>query len=96
MSRNTIYHDQRLVLVTGNDHILGEFIQLYDNDLISETPEGEGLIFDWSQGFGTSTNYTGNPVINDETRIWSAVTDYIAEHNPKQYLMTGLQTISLN
>ena len=77
MSRKTIYQDQRLVLVTGHDHMLGDFIQLYDNDLISETPEGEGLIFDWSQGFGVEINYTG---INLELKPLDICLKYIEEN----------------
>lgn len=59
MSRETYYQDQRLSLVGGHDHMLGDFLQLYDYDMQTITPEGEGLIFDWSQGFGTDINLTG-------------------------------------
>lgn len=47
------------MFVAGHDHMLGDFFQLYDNELRNETPEGEGLVFEWSQGFGIETNYTG-------------------------------------
>ena len=96
MSRITNYQDNKLTVVSGLDHVLGKFIQMYDRDMEEETPEGEGLVLDWSEGFGTSTNYTGNPVTNDETSIWSAVSEYIVERNPRQCLVTGLQTMSLN
>lgn len=39
--------------------MLGEFIQLYDMDMMNETPEGEGLVFEWSRGFGIETDFTG-------------------------------------
>jgi hypothetical protein len=59
MSRKTIYQDSKLTLVAGNDHMLGNFLQLFNKELQDETPEGEGLIFDWSQKFGVEINYTG-------------------------------------
>lgn len=60
MSRTTFYQDQRLTLVGGTDHVLGTFLQLFDNEMIDETPEGEGLIYGWSKRFGTDINLTGN------------------------------------
>jgi len=59
MSRITLHQDNRFHLVTGEDHMLGSFIQLYDKDMLNETPEGEGLILDWSQVFGFEVNLTG-------------------------------------
>lgn len=64
MSRNTLHKDERFELVEGVDHMLGAFIQLFDKQMESETPEGEGLILDWSQGFGYERNYTGVLGIN--------------------------------
>jgi len=59
MSRKVVYQDKRLTMVTGIDHMLGKFIQLYDNEV--ETSEGEGLVLDWSQGFKFERNFTGIP-----------------------------------
>jgi len=59
MSRKVEYNDDRITLVSGFDHMLGKFIQLYDNTI--ETSEGEGLILDWSKGFGFERNLTGIP-----------------------------------
>lgn len=59
MSRKVIYQDERLTAVEGDDHVLGKFIQLYDIDKEEDTPEGEGIIFDWSEKFGVSINLTG-------------------------------------
>ena len=59
MSRITLHQDNRFHLVTGEDHMLGSFIQLYDKDMLNETPEGEGLILDWSTLFGFEVNLTG-------------------------------------
>ena len=61
MSRTTFYRDNRLVAVKGNDHMLGRFIQVYDKEMESVTPEGEGIVLDWSQGFGMERNLTGLP-----------------------------------
>lgn len=69
MSRNTLYMDQRLTLVGGTDHMLGNFIQLFDKNLANETPEGEGLVLDWSQGFGMEVNLTGHPSTEDPMGI---------------------------
>lgn len=64
VSRNTLYKDNRFHLVTGEDHAIGSFVQLFDNEMINETPEGEGLVLDWDQMFGMETNYTGVTGIN--------------------------------
>ena len=64
MSRRTIHRDERFHLVEGEDHVLGAFIQLFDNEMINETPEGEGLVLDWSKMFGMERNYTGVTGIN--------------------------------
>jgi len=61
MSRITFYQDSRLTAVKGQDHMLGSFLQLYDKDLQNETPEGEGLVYDWNEFFGTEVNFTGEP-----------------------------------
>ena len=64
MSRNTLHRDKRFHLVEGEDHVLGSFIQLFDKDMQDETPEGEGLVLDWSKMFGMERNYTGVTGIN--------------------------------
>jgi hypothetical protein len=74
MSRNTLYHDARFTLVGGKDHMLGNFIQLFDKQMEAETPEGEGLVLDWSQGFGMEINLTGHPSTEDPMGI---ALDYI-------------------
>lgn len=61
MSRNTIYEDDKILLVEGKDDISGKFLQMFDRDMENETPEGEGLILDWSEVFGLTINYTGFP-----------------------------------
>jgi hypothetical protein len=58
--------------------MLGVFLQLFDKEMVSETPEGEGLVFDWSQGFGIETNFTGIP--NSETPD-KIVKQYILENS---------------
>jgi hypothetical protein len=64
MSRKTLHQDERFHLVEGDDHVLGAFIQLFDKEMETETPEGEGLVLDWSKMFGYERNYTGVQGIN--------------------------------
>ncbi len=61
MSRIVEYQDERLTLVKGDDHVVGKFLQLFDKSMENETPEGEGLVLDWSELFGLDVNYTGIP-----------------------------------
>jgi hypothetical protein len=61
MSRKTMYSDSRLTVITGDDHALGLFYQVFDKQMVDETPEQEGLVLDWSQLFGFETNLTGLP-----------------------------------
>jgi hypothetical protein len=61
MSRKVIHQDERLTVVSGIDHMLGAFYQIFDKEMQYETEEGEGLVYDWSQGFGTEVNLTGHP-----------------------------------
>lgn len=61
MSRKTIYQDARFTVVGGEDHAVGKFLQVFDKEMEHETPEGEGLILDWSELFGMERNLTGEP-----------------------------------
>jgi len=63
MSRETIYKDEKLTVVSGVDHALGVFLQIYDKDMENETPEGEGLVYDYSEFFGVEVNHTDIPSI---------------------------------
>lgn len=78
MSRKTLYKDERLTLVGGLDHALGDFLQLFDKELMHETPEGEGLVFDWSTGFGTEVNFTGISINTGKKPIEICI-EYIEE-----------------
>lgn len=79
MSRITFYQDSRLTAVQGVDHMLGKFYQLFDKEMEYETPEGEGLVLDWSQGFGYEINLTGEPDSKDPMDIILA---YIKNNMP--------------
>lgn len=59
MSRITVYYDGKITVVTGDDHAVGKFFQIFDEDMVYETPEGEGLVFDWSEMFKIKINLTG-------------------------------------
>ena len=61
MSRNTIYEDDKILLIDGEDEISGKFVMMFDRDLEYESLDGEGLIMDWSEVFGYKINYTGYP-----------------------------------
>jgi hypothetical protein len=80
MSRHTIYWDERFSVVAGTDHVLGLFVQLFDKEMEQETPEGEGLMFDWSQGFGVERNLTGIPGENPV----EIVNQYILERKTRK------------
>jgi hypothetical protein len=54
--RNTIYDDDRFTIITGEDHMCGHFIQIYDTEAEDDCPSGEGIILEWSSLFGYQTN----------------------------------------
>jgi hypothetical protein len=78
MSRKTLIQTDRLTLVGGMDHMLGKFLQLYDKDLEHETPEGEGLVFDWSERMGIETNFTGE---SNKESPETIITNYFNNNN---------------
>lgn len=83
MSRITTYKDKRLTIVEGQDNILGAFLQLFDNELQDETPEGEGLVLDYSAFLGFERNLTGIP---NEKGLREIVREYLQEHgDPEVY-----------
>ena len=75
MSRIVFYRDDRITVVTGVDHMLGLFFQLYDKTMQNETSEGEGIILDWSKNFGYDTNLTGIP---NSDNVLDVINEYIA------------------
>ena len=84
MSRKTVYQDKRLTVVTGDDHALGKFFQIFDKELQDETPEGEGLVLDWSELFGFETNCTG---ISKNVGVEALVAQYIMEHGEDKTIL---------
>jgi hypothetical protein len=77
MSRLTIYKDDRITVITGVDHAIGKFFQIFDKEMENETPEGEGVVYEWSELFGVETNYTGFPSTLEPQTIMDK---YINEH----------------
>lgn len=77
MSRKIIYSDSRITVISGIDHALGQFCQIYDKEFVNETSEGEGIVFEWSQLFGIETNLTGIP---NTTSPEDIVKNYIFEN----------------
>jgi hypothetical protein len=81
MSRKIIYSDSRLTVVTGVDHVLGLFYQIYNREMVNETPEQEGLVLDWSELFGFEVNYTG---LSKDLGVTGMIKAYICDNcNPK-------------
>ena len=78
MSRKTIYQDSRITVVEGVDHMLGKFLQIFDKEMEDETPEGEGLVLDWSEGFGFERNLTGY-IYDDPQKVVDAYIDECRE-----------------
>jgi hypothetical protein len=84
MSRKTIYHDERFSLVGGQDHALGVFLQLFDKEMEDETPEGEGLVLDWSELFGIEINFTGISISDHKNPPIDIAIQYIEERREKE------------
>jgi len=61
MSRRVYYTDNILSVFEGEDHVFGKFYQIFDESLAYETPDGEGLVLDWSSEYGYEINLTGIP-----------------------------------
>ena len=83
MSRTVEDINKRFTLITGDDHMVGKFIQLYDKLMSNETPEGEGLVFEWiEQNFGKENDIVINligliPLNYDYEIALSTIKDYI-------------------
>ncbi len=77
MSRKVVYCDDRIIVISGLDHVLGKFTQMYDKNMRDETPEEEGLILDWSEFFGLEVNYTG---MSGKLPIETIIQKYIEEN----------------
>jgi hypothetical protein len=77
MSRKTLYEDNRLLVVGGDDHAVGKFLQVFDRQMTEATPEGEGLVYDWSEMFGVEVNLTGLP---DTYLPETIINNYIEEN----------------
>lgn len=97
MSRETLYQDDHILVVNGIDHALGQFLQIFDQDLKDETPEGEGLVLDWSKRFGFEVNLTSTPnsfgvlqimnnYLTDNVRIDNVQPDNVQDTKLKELL----------
>lgn len=55
MSRRITKINERFTLISGEDHVLGFFVQIVDHEFIGHPKVGdEGYIFDWDKFFGTT------------------------------------------
>lgn len=85
MSRIVLHNGNRFTVVAGVDHVLKSFVQLYDKTKENETPEGEGLVFDWSVALGLEINKTNiNLNTSNNKTILGDVKDYINSQDPKE------------
>jgi len=85
MSRYTIFRNDRIHVVSGDDHVLGKFYQIFDKNFENETPEGEGLVYEWSERFGVERNYTGYPNSSTQQTTPEAVIEkYIKDNTIEQ------------
>ena len=71
MSRNHVDYSPDVHVIWGNDHALGEFIQIYDNRFAGTEgdPQGEGYVFEWDRLFGVTLNLIGLPKEKMENAI---------------------------
>ena len=76
MSRNIYYKDERLTVVLGNDHAIGSFVQIYDNQ-VETLDNDEDLVFDCSTLFGCDINLINIP---SDVDIMISIDKYIAEN----------------
>jgi len=79
MSRIILHNGKRFTVVAGIDHVLKSFVQLYD-----KTPEGEGLIFDWSVTFGNEINKTNNDLNKHKGTVFDFIKSYIQSQEPNE------------
>lgn len=85
MSRIILHNGNRFTVVVGVDHVLKSFAQIYDKTQVNKTPEGEGLVFDWSVEFGLENNRTKID-INKPKSILKLIEDHIRSEEPKEYV----------
>ena len=58
MSRKDQNMSPYVLITTGQDHVVGKFIQIYDKRYAwtEEDLQGEGIVLDWDEVFGFGTN----------------------------------------
>lgn len=84
MSRIILHKGNRFTVVIGADHILKSFVQVYDKIKVNKTPEGEGLIFDWSVALGLEVNKAKIQINKSPKTILNDVKDYIQSQDPEE------------
>ena len=92
MSRIVLHNGNRFTVVVGVDHVLKSFAQLYDKTQVNNTPDGEGLVFDWSVKFGAEIN-RAKIDINEPVTIMNLIANYIRSEEPKEYIDLNLPTM---
>lgn len=82
MSRIVLHNGNRFTVVAGVDHVLKSFVQLYDKTKMNETPEGEGLVFDWSVALGLEINKTNIDLNTFKGTVLNLIKHYIKSQDP--------------
>jgi hypothetical protein len=84
MSRIILHNGNRFTVVAGIDHVLKSFVQVYDKTKENKTPEGEGLIFDWSVALGLEINKTNIDINNYKGTVFDLIKKYIQSQSPRE------------
>lgn len=80
MSIHTIFEDERLKIFKGDDPILGQFIQIFDQLFINETNNSQGLVLNINETNGVETNLTSFSPYDYDLDYNQLVCDYIVQH----------------
>ena len=86
MSRTIFHEDKRITIIKGLDHIYGNFIQIYDNEMLKESSEGEGIVYDWSENFGMETNLTPFPNVLPPDIMVKTYMNYFKPVKPEEMI----------
>jgi hypothetical protein len=82
MSRIVLHNGKRFTVIIGVDYILKSFAQLYDKYEKNNTPEGEGLVYDWSVAFGTEVNKIN--LKNTNNSVLTQIRNYVIWQAPEE------------
>lgn len=80
MGRSHVNLSTDVILTTGTDHAVGQFLQLSDQrySQSSEDIQGEGYVLDWDQLFGFNINLIGAKLedLKDSAKLLELCNDF--------------------